>query len=108
MEYNFKDCLYYIKHKLKIHLYPYQELILKAFCEGKEVRTSRCIGRTYVAEAFGKYVANLYSSNNYSKNPDVVFPYDCALKNGLITQNFINQMQNKLSSETFNREFLCK
>ncbi len=108
MEYNYNDCLSFVKHKLRIHLYPFQEEILKAFCEGKEVRTSRCVGRSYVAKAFGQYVASLYDKNNYSKTPDVVFPYSCALNAGLIDREFINSEKKGLSREAFEREYLCE
>lgn len=49
MEYNYVDCLNFVKYKLRVNLFAYQEQMLKAFCEGKEVRCSRCVGRTYVA-----------------------------------------------------------
>ena len=108
MQYNYKDCLSFIKHKLRVKLYPYQEEMLRAFCEGKEVRSSRCVGRSYVAQAFGQYVASLYDKNDYSKQPDVIFPYHYAVEHGFITQKMIDHERRKLSPEMFNREYLCE
>lgn len=51
MKYNFDDCLQYVNKRLGITLYPFQEVILKALCDGLEVRTARGIGRSYVADA---------------------------------------------------------
>jgi len=82
--------------------------MLKAFCEGKEVRSARCVGRSYVAKLFGQYVANLYDKNDYNKTPDVIFPYSCALNAGLISREFINREKEMLSREAFEREYLCE
>jgi len=68
MKIDYEDCLAFLEHELRVRLYPYQKEILKAFCEGKEVRTARGIGRSYVADALGKYVASLYDKNDFSKN----------------------------------------
>lgn len=108
MNYNYSDCLSYVKRNLKAHLYPYQEEMLKAFCEGKEVRCARGVGRSYVAKLFGQYVASLYDKNNYDKTPDIVFPYTCALNLGLIDRSFIDRVRKELPQETFERDFLCK
>ncbi len=43
MEINYFKFSSFIKRKLNIKLFPYQEVILKAFCEGQEVRTTRAI-----------------------------------------------------------------
>lgn len=108
MQYNYNDCLSFVKHKLRVKLYPYQEKMLRAFCEGKEVRSARCVGRSYVAQAFGQYVASLHDKNDYSKQPDVVFPYTCAMEYGLITPKMIDHQREILSQAAFNREYLCE
>lgn len=108
MEYNYNDCLSFVKHKLRLKLFPYQEEILKAFCEGKEVRTSRCTGRSYIAQAFGQYVASLHDKNNYSREPDVIIPYTCAIEHGLLTQKMIDHARATLNEDMFAREYLCK
>lgn len=107
MEYNYVDCSNFVKHKLGITLFAYQEQMLKAFCEGKRVRCSRCVGRTYVAQAFGKYVASLYDKNNYNETPDVVFLYECAVDAGLIDKSLIDRERENLSAEVFRREYEC-
>lgn len=107
MEYNYVDCLNFVKYKLRVNLFAYQEQMLKAFCEEKEVRCSRCVGRTYVAHAFGKYVASLYDNNNYNETPDVVFLYECAVDAGLIDKALIDRERENLSAEVFRREYEC-
>ena len=53
MTIDYEDCSRFIKEKLHIDLFPYQEIMLKAFCDDLEVRTGRAIGRSFVADAFG-------------------------------------------------------
>lgn len=45
MTIDYEDCSRFIKEKLHIDLFPYQEIMLKAFCDDLEVRTGRAIGR---------------------------------------------------------------
>ena len=74
-EISYEECINFIEMVLKINLYPYQKEIIKCFCEGKEVRTARVCGRSISTEAYGKYIAKLYSENDYSKVPDVTISY---------------------------------
>jgi len=108
MEYNYKDCLRFVEEKLRVSLFPYQKQMLKAFCEGKEVRSARCVVRTYVAKAFGQYVSSLCDKNDYNKTPDIVFPYSDALEYGLIDQHLIDRAKTALSLDDFRREYLCE
>jgi len=108
MKVDYGKCSQFIKKELGINLLPYQEAMLKAFCEEKEVRSARAIGRSFVADAFGKYVASIVAKNNYEKAPDVVFPYQCAVAYGVIDEKWIELMRKKCSQEVFGREFLCK
>lgn len=68
---NADDCIDYVKNKLNIQLFGYQEEMLRAFCEGKKVATGRGIGRTYIARAFSKYIEHLYLEDNYDAKPDI-------------------------------------
>ena len=54
MKIDYNECSKFIKRELKIHLFPYQEVMLKAMCDGLEIRTARAIGRSFVADALGK------------------------------------------------------
>lgn len=109
---NYNECRRFIKNKLGINLYPYQEVMLKAFCEGLEVRTARGIGRTLVADAFGKYVASLVNYNNYDAEPDVVLPYTCALKDGVLNRGQIAFLKEECKEgkgeDWFKKEFMCQ
>lgn len=108
MKINYADCASFIKHKLRINLYPYQEEMLKAMCDGLEIRSARGIGRSFVAEAFGKYVASIVGKNNYDRTPDVIFPYTCAVESGIISEEQIDMMKRKYNPEVFEREMMCK
>lgn len=108
MKYSYPECSRFIKWKLKITLFPYQEVMLRAMCEGLEIRSARCIGRSFVADAFGKYVASVAGKNNYDKDPDIVFPYTCALESGLLTEEQIALMERDWSPEVFQKEMLCR
>ena len=105
--YNYNEAMGYITNKLGIKLFPHQQLMLKAFCEGFEVRTARCVGRSTVADAFGKYVAYKLGTNDYSKIPEITFPYKCAVESGLMTEDIINKFRRELKPEVFQKEFLC-
>lgn len=110
MKIDYGKCSRFIKRKLGITLFPYQEVMLKAFCEGQTVRTARGIGRSFVADAFGKYVASLVSENDYEQNPDVIFPYTCALKDGVLDEGQIalEQMDKDFNKALFDKEMLCR
>lgn len=107
MKLDYFACSAFIKRKLKIRLFPYQETMLKAMCEGLEIRTARSIGRTFVADCLGKYVASLYDKNNYEKEPDVTFPYTCAIEPGVITEQWVESIKKDMTEEDFKRELLC-
>lgn len=107
MKVNYNECSKFIKRELGIRLYPYQEVMLKAMCEGQEIRTARAIGRTFVADAFGKYVASTVDKNNYDKTPDVAFPYTCALRDGVWDAGQVELMKKECSEDVFAREMLC-
>lgn len=110
MKIDYCDCSRFIKRKLGIKLFPYQEVMLKAFCEGQTVRTARGIGRSFVADAFGKYVASLVAENDYAKEPDVVFPYTCSLKDGVWDRGQIALIMTDkdFNKEWFEKEMLCR
>ena len=130
---DYQKCSWYVRDVLGVRLFPYQEQILKAFCDGLTVRTARGIGRSFVAKCYGKYiahdfytnrkcvrpasadteesfaafVASQYDRNNYFEDPDVIFPYTCALKCGVLNQWNIDFAKSVLSEKQFNAEMLC-
>lgn len=104
----YEDCLKFIEHKLQIKLFDYQKEIIKCFCEGKEIRTARGIGRSMCADAFGKYIAFLHDRNNYGVEPDVVIPYQVAVENGVWTEELIEIVRKHTTQEEFEREFCIK
>lgn len=131
IEADYQECSWYIKNVLGITLFPYQEHILKAFCDGLEVRTARGIGRSMVAKCFGDYVAHntflkpscrrnrgteedlakhishFYDKNNFHEQPDIIFPYTCALKCDVMNDEHIALMKELLSEKEFDAEYLC-
>lgn len=86
MQVSYDEAHRFIKDKLGIQLYPHQELILKAFCDGLRVRTGRGVGRTFVANAFGKYIAYLYGQNELPGEVDLVVPTAAAVHVGLMPE----------------------
>ena len=105
---NYEDCLKFIENELHIRLYDFQKEIIKCFCEGKEVRTCRCAGRTFCADAFGKYIAHLYDRNDYTVEPDVVIPYQRLVRNGLLDESHVERNRMLLSLEAFERDYCSK
>ena len=105
---SYEDCLNFIEHKLHIKLYDFQKEIIKCFCEGKEIRTARGVGRTICAEAYGKYISYLLDKNNYETEPDVVIPYHVLVRNGMLDEHRVEEYRKVLSSEAFERDFCSK
>ena len=108
MTIDYEDCSRFIKEKLHIDLFPYQEIMLKAFCDDLEVRTGRAIGRSFVADAFGKYVASLYSVNHWYVEPDICIPVSAAVKVGAVDDKFVDDMKQMYSPEDFKKEMLAR
>lgn len=108
MTIDYEDCSRFIKEKLHIDLFPYQEIMLKAFCDDLEVRTGRAIGRSFVADAFGKYVASLYSVNHWDVEPDICIPVSAAVKVGAVDDKLIDDMKQMYSPEDFKKEMLAR
>ena len=106
-EISYEECLEFVKRKLGVKLYPFQEDMLKAFCEGKEIRTSRGIGRTFVAVCFGKYIAYLYDKNDYSKEPNMIFPCMVAMPHDIYYSELVTREKSRMTEADFNREYLC-
>lgn len=107
MQVDYESCKNYIQNVLHIEMFDYQWMMLKAFCEGMEVRTARGIERTYEAEAFGKYIAHLYGRNNYYATPKISFGYQCAVPHGLYDDDHIRQARERLTASDFRKEYLC-
>lgn len=105
---SYEDCLEFIKHKLHIRLFDFQKEIIKCFCEGKEIRTARGIGRTMCADAYGKYISHLHDLNDYNTDPEVVIPYQVAVKDGVWKEEQIEMIRECTTQEKFEREFSCK
>lgn len=62
MTIDYEDCSRFIKEKLHIDIFPYQEIMLKAFCDDLEVRTGRAIGRSFVADALANMLRRCIAS----------------------------------------------
>lgn len=107
-EVSYEDCLHFIEHRLHIKLCDFQKEIIKCFCEGKEVRTSRRAGRTMCAEAYGKYISHMLDRNNYEVEPDVIIPYHVLIRNGVLDEHRVEECRKILSPEAFEREFCSK
>lgn len=105
---SYEDCLRFIENNLDIKLFAFQKEIIKCFCEGKEIRTARGIGRSMCADAFGEYIAHLYDRNDYDIEPEVAIPYQIAVRDGVWTEEIIEACRGCMSEEDFEREFCCK
>lgn len=108
MKFNYEDCSKYVKERLGVTLFDYQEAMLKAFCDGLKVRTARCVGRSEVANAFGKYVAHVVGENNYDEEPEVMFTYLCAVANGLMSEKSIDRIKGTITEAEFKKEYCCE
>ena len=92
MKVDYNEASQFIKNKLNIQLFPYQEIMLKAFCDGLSVSSGRGVGRSFVAGAFGQYIAYLYGKNIQPEDADVVVPMSAAVHSGLMQEVFARKI----------------
>lgn len=92
MKVNYDEASQFIKDKLGIQLFPYQEVMLRAFCDGLSVSSGRGVGRSFVADAFGQYIAYLYGGNIQPDDADVVIPTRAAVRSGLMPEVFARKI----------------
>lgn len=102
---SYEGCLEFIEKKKQIHLFDYQKEIIKCFFEGKEIRTPRAAGRSMCAKLLGEYIANLFNSNHYGVEPDVVISYQEVVKCGVLDEEHIKFARECLSPEMFELEY---
>ena len=107
MKFDFNDCINYVETTQHIKLYPFQKEILKAFWEGKEVRVAKHLGRSILAKGLGAYITHIYKHNDYTKEPDVIFPYTCLVENNLMSDSFFKEQKHLISECAFKREYEC-
>lgn len=95
MKVNYNEAIRFITGNLGIKLFPCQELMLKAFCDGLKVYTGRGVGRTFVAKAFGQYIAYLYGGNTTPDEADVIIPEIAAVHAGLMPEALFRETTQK-------------
>lgn len=71
MKIDTEGCLKYIKEVAKVELSPYQEIAVRAMCEGMNVWASTSVRRRYLAGLIGQYVAAKLANNDENVKPDV-------------------------------------
>lgn len=86
MKVDYNEAIRFVSGNLGIKLFPHQELMLKAFCDGLNVCTGRGVGRTFVADAFGRYISYLYGRNISPDEADIVIPVRAAVHSSLMTE----------------------
>ena len=132
---SYDDCINFIEKELGVTLFDYQKLIIKCFIEGKRVRVPRGGGRTMLAKAFAKYVANnhqptsrrrgndandksfeqyiveLLDKNDYLAKyfnlPEIVISWRTVVSTGVLSMDFINSMRNEMTEKEFDL-FFCE
>lgn len=106
-KYDYEDCLRFIE-KAGIQLYDYQKQMLRMMCENKTFISARGCGRTTVAEAFGKYVAHTQDRNDYNIVSEQSFPATLAIRNNLLSNEWVEKLRQTMSPPQFKKEYLCE
>lgn len=101
------NCIEFVEHYMGIKLFPFQKEILIAWENGYEVRTARGLGRSKLAEGYGKYITHKLENNNYEKAADLVFPYHYGIAHGLLEKESVDLCK-ELSEKAFIVEYECK
>ena len=102
---SYDECIDFIEKYTDIRLFGYQKEMLKAFCEGKEVRSARCAGRSLVAKVFGEYIARVYDRNDYEVEPELTISWEEVMGVGLVSEEQINRAKEHLGEEQFKLEY---
>jgi len=105
---NYDECKQYITERLHLNLMPHQEILLKAWCDGKTVKTARGIGRSFVANALGKYIAYKFDKDNGESEPDILITYHCMVDENQMKESDYAKIKEQVDEDIFNRDFLCK
>lgn len=69
-------------------LFDFQKCILHAWCHGQIVSTPRCCGRSMLANAFGRYVAQKLDKNGTDTTPQVKIDARVTVDTGLTAEPF--------------------
>ena len=72
---SYADCLKFINLK-GITLLDYQKKMLKAIFDGKEFRSPRGSGRTFVVKLYADYIQSVFDRNDYTVKPEVYIAWD--------------------------------
>lgn len=62
---SYEDCLYFIENYMHIELLDFQKTLLKALCNGKDIRGGRGCGRSTVVKGYIEYLHSL-AKDGYS------------------------------------------
>ena len=76
VEISYDECIAFIEDLRNIKLSKYQRDIIKAICEGKEIRFGRGMGRDFIAENYLNYLAHVYDKNIYDETPELLMSYE--------------------------------
>lgn len=59
----YEDCLRFIENYLNIELFDFQRTLLKALCNGDDIRGGRGCGRSTVVKGYTKYLSRMLDKN---------------------------------------------
>lgn len=98
------DVLNWIKAQ-DIDLAPYQESMIVDMCNGTPFMSARGVGRTFVANLLGAYIASLFSENNYNEDATKKYSIWLAVNANIVPKSFINTEKAKLNEQEFRRKY---
>lgn len=60
---SYEDCLRFIENYLNIELLDFQKTLLKALCNGEDIRGGRAYGRSTVVKGYAEYLSRSLDRN---------------------------------------------
>jgi len=105
MKLDYIHCCDHIEKTFQIKLFEYQKDMIRAWCEGKSVRSARCAGRSLLAKGFSDYIRKKLENNNYNEIPEVIIPCSKVVDAKLMASNTIINIAKKESKNTFEAEY---
>lgn len=71
----YEDCLRFIENYLNIELFDFQRTLLKALCNGEDMRGGRACGRSMVVKGYTEYLSRLLDEHCYDTKSNETISY---------------------------------
>lgn len=79
--------------------------MIEDMCKGTPFRSARGLGRTFVANILGAYIAWLFSCNKDDETVENKYPVWLGINANIVPEEFVNAERAKMDEAAFEREY---